>query len=382
MNYDTLPNNVYYDANIVNNDKSGKSPPALVFSDIRSTAILTNPQLYELSVVRFHLETANSLPLWIPSIQLDQGANFDRNLTSYSFTLTYESGGMEYSSGQTYVVYMQSDFSADLPNRIETVEQLHIPYYFIKSFNTVVDMFNNGLSDAFDQLKNHANAFNVVLPTDNSPFFEWNSEASKFILNADVIGYDSREPGCINIFCNSSLYTLMSGFQGDYYGVNANGKNYQFKIKKEIRSLNLFTVNDNYSAIQLYQEYSSASLFTPISSIVFTSSMIPVLASNSGKPTIFNGQGNLRNSGENNHITSMITDFQSQDNNGYGFSSSLSYIPSSEYRCISMNNGSEKINNIDLNVYWMDKYSVLHSVYLYPGCSCTIKLLFRKIKNI
>ena len=175
----------------------------------------------------------------------------------------------------------------------------------------------------------------------------------------------------------------MSGFQGDYYGVDAiDGKNYQFQIKKELRSLNLFTVTDNYNVIQLYQEYSSASLFTPISSIVFTSSMIPVLASHSGKPTIFNGQGNLTNSGNNNHITSMITDFQSQDNNGYGFSSSLSYVPSSEFRMISMNNGNEKLNNIDLSVYWMDKYSILHNIYLYPGCACTIKLLFRKIKNI
>ena len=73
----------------------------------------------------------------------------------------------------------------------------------------------------------------------------------------------------------------------------------------------------------------------------------------------------------------MITDFQSQDNNGYGFSSSLSYVPSSEFRMISMNNGNEKLNNIDLSVYRLDKYSMLRDIYLYPGCACTIKLLFQ-----
>ena len=53
MNFDSLPNNVYYDANIINNDQSGtKAPPRLVFKDIRSTSILTYPELYELSVVR------------------------------------------------------------------------------------------------------------------------------------------------------------------------------------------------------------------------------------------------------------------------------------------------------------------------------------------
>ena len=175
----------------------------------------------------------------------------------------------------------------------------------------------------------------------------------------------------------------MSGFQGDYYGIQVEkGKNYKFKIKKELRSLNLFTVSDTYSVIQLYQEYSSASLFTPISSIVFTSSMIPVLPTNSTQPTIFNGQGALTNSGNNNNITSMITDFQSQDNQGYGFSGCLSYIPSAEYRFISMNQGSEKLNNIDLIVYWKDTYAHLHPLLLMPGCSCSIKILFRKIKNL
>ena len=104
MDYDTLPNNVYYDANIINNDQLGtKDPPMLVFQDIRSTSILTYPHLYELSVVRFNLETANSLPLWIPSIQprkpptivriMGMGIPipqaYEPNLTTYSFTLDY-----------------------------------------------------------------------------------------------------------------------------------------------------------------------------------------------------------------------------------------------------------------------------------------------------
>ena len=71
-NYDSLPHHVYYDASIINNDQSGtKPPPRLNFQDIRSTPVLSSPELYELSVVRFNLQTANSLPIWIPTIQLD-----------------------------------------------------------------------------------------------------------------------------------------------------------------------------------------------------------------------------------------------------------------------------------------------------------------------
>ena len=60
----------------------------------------------------------------------------------------------------------------------------------------------------------------------------------------------------------------------------------------------------------------------------------------------------------------MITDFESQDNNGYGFQGTLSYTPTAEYRMIDFNNSSsEKLNNIDISVYWKDQYSNLHPVF-------------------
>ena len=383
MNYDNLPNNIYYDANIVNNDQEDKdNPPQLVFQDIRSTPIITFPELYELSVVRFNLETAHSLPIWIPAIDLRNGYT-DR--TTYSFTLNYIYDGQTYTSEQRFVHYIPNDFSLPTPQPKTNEDVYNTPYYYVKSFGAIVEMFNNCLLHAFNRLQINANYLGVQLPTTNPPFFEWDSESSKFILNGDVIGFDGKQINHIEIYCNTALYNLMSGFQADYYGQKVTeGKNYKFKLIKETRGLNLFIINDNqYSVIQLYQEYSSASLFTPISSIVFTTSLIPVLPSNSSKPTIFNGRGSLVNSGNNNNITSMITDFESQENNGYGFCGTLSYIPTAEYRFISLNQGSNhQINNIDLIVYWKDNYSNLHPVYLYSGMSCNIKILFRKIKNI
>jgi hypothetical protein len=379
MNSNNLPKNVYYDANIVNNDQLDKTkPPQLIFQDIRSTPILTYPELYEMSVVRFNLETAHSLPLWIPNIQIEQ-AMYDPNLTSYSFTLTYDFNGSNYSSEQVFVIYIPTDLSAPIP-LATSKEETHIPYYYIKSFNTIVEMFNNCLAEAFQRLNNSCSFFGVDLPSQNPPFFEWSSQDSKFILNADVVAFDSSEPLHISIYTNTALYTLMSGFQAFYYGPDLSGKNYKFKITKDIRELNLFKIDDTYSVIQLYQEYSSGALFSPISSIVFTTSMIPVQPSNSTTPLIYNGTGSLVTTG--NNITSMITDFQSQDNNGYGYCGSLSYVPTAEYRFISLNQGaSHKLSNIDLMVFWKDAYANLHPIYLYSGMTCNIKILFRKINN-
>ena len=92
-NYDSLPHHVFSDASIINNDQSGKKPPPrLNYQDIRSTPVLSSPELYELSVVRFNLQTANSLPIWIPSIELIDNPSSNPNLTTYSFTLSYLDG--------------------------------------------------------------------------------------------------------------------------------------------------------------------------------------------------------------------------------------------------------------------------------------------------
>ena len=171
MNYDSLPTNVYYDVNIINNDQTGtKAPPRLVFQDIRTQPIVSYPELYELSVVRFNLATANSLPLWIPSIQLDQ-TSYNPNLTTYSFTLVYQYGDVRFSSGQVFVQYIPCNLAEPVPNRqAQSAAEIHVPYYFVHSFNTIVEMFNNGLAEAFQLLKDDAASGAVNLPTQQPPF--------------------------------------------------------------------------------------------------------------------------------------------------------------------------------------------------------------------
>ena len=380
-NYDSLPHHVYYDASIINNDQSGtKPPPRLNFQDIRSTPVLSSPELYELSVVRFNLQTANSLPIWIPMIQLDSPYE-NPNLTTYSLTMTYTINGEINSSGQVFVEYIPTNLNQKLPS-IKSLEDTHIPYYYVYSFNTIVTMLNNCLNEAFQRLSNATGFNGINLPTQNRPYFEWDNNAQKFILSADVIGFDNKIQNHISIHCNTALYTLISSFQAFYNGYDVfDSQNYTFNLSKDPRGLNTYRINSTYSVIQLFQEYSTGVLFTPTSSIVFSTSLIPVLPSNTAKPSVVDGDGSLISTGNNNNISSMITDFEVQENSGYGFSGVLSYTPTAEYRMIDLNNSSsEKLNNIDITVYWKDQYSNLHPLYLQPGCKCDLKILFRKKK--
>jgi hypothetical protein len=75
----------------------------------------------------------------------------------------------------------------------------------------------------------------------------------------------------------------------------------------------------------------------------------------------------------------MITDFEVQGSNGYGYQSSIEYIPSGEYRLIDMcGSGNTMLQNIEISVFWKDSYSNLHPLYLQSGCRCDLKIMFRK----
>ena len=370
-------NHVYYDLNIVNNNQDAKTePPRLVFNDIRNSNILSNPSDYYLSVVRFTLQTANSIPIWIPEIDVTDNLMADK--TIYSFTLKYNG----FSSDQRYVYYEAENNLAPPVMPIRPGDSYNLPYYYVSNFDHVVEMLNGALSASFADLYVKVLNGGGNMPSNNPPFIEWNFETGKMIFNADVLGYnvDQSALGHIEIYCNTSMKVLLSGFRSRLVTVDSpDGSNYKLIIKKDINELNLYKL-PTYTAIQLYQQYGTGALFNPVSSIVFTSALIPVVSTNTSKPTIYNGNNNLMNSGNNSNISSMLTDFEVQDSNGYGYCSQIEYVPSGEYRLIDLQGGGNEnaLQNIEISVFWKDAYSNLHPLYIQPGCRCDLKIMFRK----
>ena len=97
-------------------------------------------------------------------------------------------------------------------------------------------MMNNALIEAFQGLKNDVGLYGINLPSDNVPFFEWDMNNSKFILNADMVSFDSTLNNHIEIHCNSALFTFISSFNAYFNGSNVvESKNYTFKLKKDSR---------------------------------------------------------------------------------------------------------------------------------------------------
>ena len=75
------PTHVYLNLDVVNNSTTNAQP--LVFNETRNMPCLTNSENYFCSVVRFTLQTSNSLPVFIPDILTGQS---DYNRTVYAIT--------------------------------------------------------------------------------------------------------------------------------------------------------------------------------------------------------------------------------------------------------------------------------------------------------
>ena len=109
------PHHVYLDLDVINNNENNKVLPSLRFEEIRNTPFLDGDSSeYFCSIVRFTIQTGNTLPVFIPKIKLGQPR---RDLTIYVVTLKYTTSG---SSPITHtadrdVIYTPEDIVFQIP---------------------------------------------------------------------------------------------------------------------------------------------------------------------------------------------------------------------------------------------------------------------------
>jgi hypothetical protein len=388
-----LPTHIYYDLNIVNNDTTGQKPPVpVIFNEIRNSPIVHSPKDYYVSVVRFQLETSNTLPTFIPQIKLNQA---DVNATIYSFTATYK-------SPVNNVVYESQFFMGWSPENLDplvstppsptTIEGNTSPYYFGYSIQHIVDLMNQTLSNCISALNVAvlAGSGSSIPNVASIPYFLLDETHKRLSLVAREDVYantGSLFQHNVFIYANSPMFNLISGFQAQYYGDNpniVNGKNYLLIIKN-IKNSNYYLHNNSasppaysYNAVQMYQQYSSTPLWSPIDRIAFTTSLLPISPSLTAQPLVFNADAGLLNTGNNANISLLLTDFQVQDDQGgVSYKPLINYLPTAEYRLIDCN-GNNPISAIQIAVSWIDKFGNSYPFYLTSNCNASVKLLFRR----
>ncbi len=120
--------------------------PYLRFEEIRNTPFLDGDSAeYFCSIVRFTIQTGNTLPVFIPSIVTGQN---DPNLTIYTVTLVYLGAAVTRN-----VIYVPEDNTAPEPAPPLVQQDISSKYYYVYNYSHFIEMVNAALQTAFDELR-------------------------------------------------------------------------------------------------------------------------------------------------------------------------------------------------------------------------------------
>jgi len=384
--FQDTPDLVYYDVTITNLENVDTEPPVLYFNETRNSPFVYDPESYYLSIVRFTLDTP-SLPVFQPEIQPNQA---NRDLTIYSTTLSWTNPVAPFQTfnQQTFVTWVPQLLSAPVPSppsqTSNGLQNNNTGYYQALNYQYWIFLVNQTLLACFNALNAQVVGAGLALPTIHAPSLAWDTVNNIAIMNADVAGYNTSSANHIGIFFNPAMYQLFSSFPSIITNLNTTvlGKNVQIQpLGFGGASIVDFPPSalpaNQYKAYQIVQEYSTVALWTPITSIVFTSNTLPIVPNNISAPLLFiNGQI-FSNGGNNSNISQVITDFVS-DNGIY--KPNIVYTPTAQYRLVNLV-GNTPIYNLDINVYWKDRVGVLQPFRLTSGSTGTIKILFTRKKK-
>ncbi len=312
---------------------------ALQFYQSSSQSLIRNTTGYKLSIIRFNLNT-ETLPIFIPTMKNLEGG--DLKTTIYSITFEY--------SGVYYQQYI--DFVSQVNNPSDPDE-----YFYIYNYQYWIYLINQALISGYDNLNGLIELpVNSVAPTMN---FDIDTKIASISINDAYYGFNETDK--INIYLNLPMYSLFSSLPIQITNINKYGMDYQ---------LNNIMSQDKQI---LSQEYPTTDLWNPISSIVFTSNLLPTYSSNTPPINIYKN-GSLVNGSSSFNFLNILTDFIAND---------LLFVPTlqysaSVYRFISLKPNQE-IKNVDIQVFWIQKNTgQLKKLYLGVGGSGSVKLFFTK----
>lgn len=359
-NFTSLPtsDNVYIDIKVANIGEDKKVP--MRFTQMKSEAFLDNPSNYYLSLIRWSVP-AFSLPLHIMPIQNNQP---DINLSQYSITLETSS-----DIRQEFLFFTPRTDAKPPSTAIPT--QRFSEYYWIESYQHMLDMVNQALALAFSKLTGK--------PIDSSiPFMIYDTAEKLFSIVAQLSQYGvsinplpvppanpSSQPSYdagIKIWMNYKLYTLFNGMPSYFpqSAIQGDGRDNQLLIQDYH--------NNTFSAteIRLKQDLKSIATWSPVKQILFETSLIPI----SKEYTSLTA----------NSFKKILTDFEPSQDSNRDYRQSLQYFPQGVYRLIDCI-GTHKQYNVDLFVTWTDVFGNEYCPDVPVFQMFTGKLLFIK-KNL
>lgn len=431
------PDIVYYNADIINDNALQKVQlgldPVVRFQETRSTALIRDISQFYFSIVRFTMNGPNKdLPLFIPTIQLGQS---DIDLTAYSVGLEMTKqvliGGNPFTFtgyARRFVKYATettaySAFNVQLPNPPLTNQDIRGVYYNVYSYQHWLDLMNQTIAltqtsvdalspykttlslqeqfQAFWTLNGGAGAAPSIISTPPTITFDTNI----FTFNFDTYGYggaDARSFGtgatgneeAIALWLNTNSFGLFTNLNNQYLGneltgqvnkiivSNHSGTNIYFPQSPTMAAgppiAPVYTGKSYYTMKQEYE--STSTLWSPVSALVFTSTLIPIFPESVGEPIVYGAGNDTANANNSTSAFSpIITDIALPLNAASDYRTFIEYVPTAEYRLSAFTASRQELRNIDVQVFWKCRLdNNLYPVRMFNLSSVSIKMMFRK----
>lgn len=387
----TDPLITYYNLEIQDNKLIDDNvDPNVQYSENRAQPILKNVGDYFFSITRFSMMgtgKSNSVPLFLPAIQTNQTKNpqLDSDMTAYILTMSVElpNGHGTFISQKPLIHIPQNELpkpSLQMKNG-NYIQDVANPYYFLYTYENVVDMFNNAVNECMTDLSNLSQTnFGI-----ENPFMSYNAESGLFSMYYDPRGFGKTPTGLykFRIFFNTNLYGLFSSFNHKYLGgdtvqnVYTGYEDIAYEIISDRKNGLRDILINNTTYFEDKQEWiSTDTLWSPISSIVFSSTMIPVINENLGQPIIY-GEGNTTSSvtTQANHMP-IVTDIALTLQRANDYKTFITYIPSAEFRLTELSPSTD-LRNIDIKVFWKNRLDGnLYPMKLFNLSTVSVKIMF------
>ena len=375
----TENDNTYVNISFVNSLNNPDKTIVLNYNATKTAPVLDDASQYYATVVKFDIPLS-ALPVAIFPIVPNQS---NPNLSTIQIGIRY--GGMNYLENVIYV--SQTDLPA--PSQVGSLRQVITPYYFLYSYDQMIEMINTALSAAYTA----AGLANTTTIQGIAPYFIYNPVTSLFslivnnsfntipgtgpqvIFNYPLFQYLDKFDGSVvppligaNTLYSYNVYGLVNeSFAYNYYGITPpTFATPPFSVMNPIPQPYFYKITQNSVAVASWN---------PIRKLLFLSSTMPIKyeiipASNTATAVNNNNNGVLSS-------LNVITDFTPQIEYPAD-SSSVAYYAASGYggyRLADMTT-NQPLYKIDIKVVWQDIEGNIYDVIIDEYSQANIKLGF------
>lgn len=362
-------------------------PVVAEYEVTKTETILSNCSEYYCAVIRFTIPL-DEVPLLICPIVPNQP---NPVLTTFIIGIQYGDPTLPGSFFSQQVTYNpQNNFPAPIQNQ---PTQVITPFYFIYSYQNILEMFNVALSLAYI-----ASGLSVLFPGYLAPYFQFNTGTGLFSLTVPSFFTTLTAPALFipRIYANIASTTfffsfdLFSNVSNISSNINPLGNDFYFitnpneNNKAYINGVTIppTTIPPALPAQSFYyeytQEYSVIEYWTSLRKIIILSNSIP------GKNEYVPATNNVNNFGisDNSGVNvsyPILTDFVPNISPTAGDSRSIAYyVPQSQYRLVDLIS-TNPLQKIDIRIFWQDRDGNLYPLLLSLYQQASIKLgFFRK----